>query len=462
MRPGYVRLRFPTIGARIITEIPATRQQDRRLLRAGLGVAVIRAFGLFSAFLSSVVLARALGPEGFGVYSYIFALIMLFGVPVQMGMPPLTMRETARANTVEAWARVRGIWWWAGTRIAALSALIVVGGLGLLAWQGPDLSANTWTAAALGLGLVPLIALGRLRGAALRGLGHVVAGQLPEGVLRPAFLMGGILVGGALLGVQFTPAGAMGVHLAAAALSFAVGAWLLWQKQPEGVRQPGPRETEGPAWFRALWPFTLLAGMQAINTQTDIVMLGFWVPAAEIGFYKIAASAAVLSAFGLKVLAMTLGPQIVRHLKQEEHRALARLAAWAAGIALATTTVAFAVLAVAGEWLLGLVYGPAFTAAYLPLMILVGAQLVNAAFGLAVTLLNMAGEERASLRGLIVSALANVVLNAILIPTLGTVGAAIATGLSLVLMNILVWRLVRVHLGFDCSVLALVRRNGSA
>lgn len=418
---------------------------------------MLRTLGLVSAFLSSVVLARALGPENFGLYSYLLALIMLFGIPVQMGMPPLTMRETARASTAEDWDRVRGIWWWAGSLIAMLSALIVVGGVALLVWAGTNLEWDTWLAALAGLGLVPLIALGRLRAAALRGLGHVVAGQLPEEVLRPLLMVSGVFVGVWFLELTITPAGAMAVHLGAAGLAFAVGAWLLWRKRPAGVRQPGPRETDGQAWFRALWPFTLLAGMQAINTETDIIMLGFWVPVEELGFYKVAASVAMLAAFGLKVLAMTLGPQIVRHLTCEEHQALAQLAAWAAGIALATTTVAFVVLVAVGEWFLGLVYGTVFIAAYLPLTILVGAQLVNAAFGLAVTLLNMAGHERASLRGLIISGVANVVLNAALIPIFGIMGAATATGLSLVLMNVLVWRLVRVKLGLDCSVLALIR-----
>jgi O-antigen/teichoic acid export membrane protein len=63
------------------------------------------------------------------------------------------------------------------------------------------------------------------------------------------------------------------------------------------------------------------------------------------------------------------------------------------------------------------------------------------------------GRERDTARGLGISAAANVALNAVLVPRLGLVGAAIATATTLVGWRALLWRQARRRLGVDPSIL---------
>ena len=95
------------------------------------------------------------------------------------------------------------------------------------------------------------------------------------------------------------------------------------------------------------------------------------------------------------------------------------------------------VLFAAGEWLLEQVFGGPYVQAYSALCILVIGQLINAVMGSVGLFLSMTGHEKETLRALAISAILNVVLNALLIPKFGIIGAASATAVSVVLWNVI-------------------------
>jgi di/tricarboxylate transporter len=194
------------------------------LLRSGSGSILLRVLVFALSLLMTVVLARALGAKGYGVYAYAMAIVTLLAIPAQVGLPTIIVRETARAEANDRWGLIRGLWGWSGKLVLALSAVLVVIAF-FVAWLGREshdsLQLQTFYAA---LPLIPLMALGSVRGAALRGLRHVIKGQLPESVLRPSFLIVMILFVYVLLAESVTPKEAMMLHSAAAALAFPV-AW---------------------------------------------------------------------------------------------------------------------------------------------------------------------------------------------------------------------------------------------
>jgi O-antigen/teichoic acid export membrane protein len=234
-------------------KVESLRTSLVRLIGSEIGRETIGSLGLKAAntglaFLGTVVLARVLEPAGYGVYAYIYALVTLLAVPAQFGMPTLVLRETARGSAQGDYGAVQGIWRWAGRSTAVIS-LGLVGAAALVAWALRAFLAYEGLATlAWGLVLVPLVALGNLRGAALRGLNRVVAGQLPELLLRPGLLV--LLVAGAAItaGGVLSAADAMALHAAASALAFAAGALMLWKATPAPVRVARPR-TESKSWW---------------------------------------------------------------------------------------------------------------------------------------------------------------------------------------------------------------------
>ena len=72
-----------------------------RLLRGGAGSLAIKLGSVGLSFAVAVQLARVLGPDGYGVYALVFAIVTVLTVPTQLGVPQLVIRETARAQAGE-------------------------------------------------------------------------------------------------------------------------------------------------------------------------------------------------------------------------------------------------------------------------------------------------------------------------------------------------------------------------
>lgn len=427
-----------------------------QLLRAARGSVILRIVALASTMATSVVLARALGPSAYGTYAYVFAIVTLLALPSQVGIPTLLVRETAKAQAHEDWPRLKGLWTWATRVILVTSVVVAVIAALFVAWRGTRTDADLrWTLAA-GLLLVPLIALGNARGAALRGLRLIVRGQLPETVLRPVMLV--LFVGGAWwFSGRMSAHAAMAWHVLAAALAFAIGALILWQARPAGVTTAHADLSHSRAWWHAALPLALISGLQVAGNQSGVIQLGWFRPQAEVGLYKVATSASTLALFGLQTANLVIAPHIARMHAVGDHTRLQRLASIGALASGALTLPVFLAFAFGGRWLIGLMYGNGYVDAYGPLLLLCAGQMFNAMFGSVGLLLNMTGYERHAARWLAVAACCNILLGLALIPRFGMMGAAVANVASLAVWNLAFWRLARRNLGVDGSVFSVLR-----
>lgn len=409
-------------------------------------------------FLCTILLARLLGAEGYGVYAYVLALITLMALPAHAGLPNLIVRETAKGLAQERPDLLKGAWQWAGRVVAVLSPVVMlVAGPVFVAWQG-GLGSIGGQTMAWALPLVPLIALGNLRGAALRGLQRVVVGQLPEFLLRPGLFL--LLLGGTALlwGGTPSPSSAMMLYAVAAFLAFAVGAWLLWRHTPEAVRYARP-SVDARGWLASSVIFALLAGFRVINIQASTVVLGLFVAPHIVGHFRVAAQVAMLAAFGLQAINMVLAPRFADLWARREKARLQRLVTRSAQAVLAFNLLVTVALVLAGRSFFQLVFGPEFDSSYVPLLILLVGQMVNSAAGCVDFLLNMTGHERDTAKGMAVAAAVNVVLNVALVPVWGIVGAATATAASMTLWNVLLWWRVRQRLGINSLAFNVSKRT---
>ena len=108
-----------------------------------------------------------------------------------------------------------------------------------------------------------------------------------------------------------------------------------------------------------------------------------------------------------------------------------------------------------GDRILGL-FGAEFVAARWSMTVLILGQLVNVGSGSVGYLMGMTGHHRQSAFVLGCSAVLNIILNAILIPIFGIMGAAIATALTMALWNIWLHQLVVKYLGVKPSIVSAI------
>ena len=298
------------------------------------------------------------------------------------------------------------------------------------------------------------MALGNLRAAALRGLQHVILGQLPERILRPLILLVLIVVFWVMFPARaIGPDVAMGLNVLAALVAFLTGAWLLRKLRPQELMARPVPEYRAGTWIKAALPLAFVAGMFLINSYTDIISLGIFMSPADVGVYRVVVAGAAMVVFALNALNMIFAPRMARLHALNEMEGLQRLATMSARMALLLAVPVLLLFVFLGKWILGSVFGAAFAGGYQALIILSVGQLANAGMGSVGMLLNMTGHERDTARALGVSAATNVVLNLVLIPLLGINGAASATAISMALWNVIMWRAVYYRLGIQSAAI---------
>lgn len=424
------------------------------LVRGAFGSIFVKIATVALGFILSVVLARTLGAEGYGTYTYVYALILVLAVVAQFGLPSLIVRETAKADVNKSWLYIRSLWKSAGLATLLISIffmMLIIFGVHCLPIidDSPDkLTAMTWGAV-----LIPLIALNGIRGAALRGMNRVVQGQLPDDVLRPAFLLLSVTMIVQVSNLSLTAADVMLLHAISASLAFAIGVRLLHRAMPKIAAENETAPYAVVRCFISALPLASIALMQLLTTQTDILMLGFFVDSEQIGIYSIALKMSTLTSFGMLALAVVVLPYFSKFHVAGDIKRFRRLATSVARAGFLLALVPAVVFVVFGEQVLLLVFGKEYVFAYLPLVILAIGNLFHVAFGLVGPLLNMTGNEKDTAKGVAVAAICNFTLNLIFIPMLGISGAALATSLSLIIWNIVLWIAVKRRLHIDSSVL---------
>jgi O-antigen/teichoic acid export membrane protein len=302
----------------------------------------------------------------------------------------------------------------------------------------------------LALPLIPLISLGALRAAMLRGLRMVVLGQFPERVLRPAGLVAAILLVLAVSPESLTPEVVVVGQIAATALAFAWGLRTFVRHRPSEVRHAVPTyQTRN--WLQSSIPFGLSASLLLINGRTDLMALGMFRPDAEVGVYRVAVQCGLAIIFGMQAINAIQGPHIAHLYAKGQMKRLQTMVTRSSQAILAIALPAVIVIYVFGKPLIRLVFGAQYEAAYTPLLILSIGQIFNAGMGSVSSLLNMTGHERDTTRILLVAAVLNLSLTFTLTPLWGTVGAATATATTLTFWNVAMWYMVRRRIGIHAS-----------
>lgn len=425
-----------------------TETLRRKLLLGGLTTAAIRVGGILLMLASSVVLARTLGVEGFGTYALALSIMTIIAIPVHLGLPTLVLRETAISDASGDLGRMKGIWFWA-VRIVVVASILVLALAGAAWLLLPGLISAPLAVAFL---LIPLIALGRLLAATLKGLRKIGFGQLPENILRPGMLVLLVLGVGAVWPATLQPEQAMGLHVVASAVAFGVGGWLLLKSQPWGVRGVPADLSQSRAWRAALIPMALVGGLQVINQNVGVVVLGAVATEVDVALFRVALSASSLILLGLQIVTPPFEPYFVRYYQSGDAAGLQHIAITSTLAGFATTLPLIAVFLLGGEWLLTLLYGAEFAPAYPVLAVLSVGQLLRVYFGPCESIMMLIGQERQGLFVWILAALAGAIMAVPLSLIFGATGAAVAASSTLVILRASQWWLLRHKLGIDTAL----------
>ena len=398
-----------------------------------------------------VLLARLLGVTQYGIYIYALTWANILVIASLLGSNTALVRFVAAYKAQGKWGLLRGIVR-RSTQCVFVFSLLIGGIGGVTVWFLRDRIGRD-EAATFGVALIllPVLALVRLREASLRALKRVVRSQLPTTIIRP------LLLGAMLSGLYFClrqpllAIHAMAIDCVAVFAAFVIGALWLVRELPEQVRGAEPIYADRE-WLKVSLPLLLIDGMFVVLNQTDIIMLGVIRGSQEAGIYSAASHISSLATFALIAVNMILAPMISELHHTGKKQDLQRIITLAARAIFVFTLLISAALTVSGRFVLCL-FGSAFPVAFVPLLILLSGQIVNALAGSVGLIMIMTGNQNQAGAIVAVSAAVNIMLNALLIPLLGLTGAAISTAFTMVLWNIAMFIFVRSRLGISPSAI---------
>ncbi len=412
------------------------------LARASATAFAIHIGGAALTYCAQLLVARAIGADGYGQYAYVFAWMTTLAYLAALGFDVGLLRFVSVYRAQSEWGLLRGVIRSAERWVVGVGMAVALACLAFAEAWSQQRSAELTKTFEVGCWLVPILALLWVRSSTVRALGGVLSALGPDRMLRDGVLAAAVGLFAFLLHQAVTPAWVM----AATVLGAALGLWLVTaakrRRMPEAVRAALPRYA-GSVWARAALPLLTLSLVEAAMNRIGVVVLGWAGMTRDAGVFNLAANIALLSVLPRTAINALFAPAIAALHARHDTAALQALAtktsvwalAGAAGIALSTGIAAEPVL----RWL-----GPGFAAGLAPLRIMLLAQVLTAAAGSQLSLLTMTGHERSAAIVMVIGAAANLGLSLLLAPGLGLTGVALAASVSLLgwngAMAALIWR----------------------
>lgn len=419
-----------------------------------MGIAIlIQSLGLVLVYLCRIYLARWMGDTEYGIYEYVVSWSLLLATLSGLGLPRTVLRFVSQYRVKQRWGLLRGIirgsWWItiaAGIVMAVLSSIVVLA----LNHYHPFIYAKPLM---VGIWLIPLQALMNLQLETARALDDVTLAYAPSQIMWPVLILGaGFFFLQEGYGVTSLP-----MVTAATLLLLGVIFWQLWllgQKLNEVVEEATVTYAH-QEWMKVALVLLLQTAFVIVLQQTDIVMVGTFLGPEQAGLYGAAVKTAMWVGVVLQTVNMVAAPAFTMLYTQDDMKGLQQLvAAVTLWIFWPSLVIALLLLFFAPEvmgW-----FGPSFVGATWELKVLVLGQFVSSLCGSVGYLMAMTGHQNQSVVVFGTAAAVNIGLNAVGIPLIGAMGAAIATAFTMAVWNIWLSILVVKHVGVRPSVFYLM------
>ncbi len=417
------------------------------LLRGAGSLILLNPLGLLISFLvMSIILPRVMTVESYGIYNVAMAWLQVFILVALVGQDTSLVRFIPQYIVKKQWGELRGVLLHATSLSQAVSAGLIALLAAVIYYLAPQLGTEKTITYFFALPLIAVIALTTLREASLRAFKHVALSYIPDSIVRPLILGLSALILFWFSGQLVSASQLMLLSFISILSAFALGGYWLYRALPVVVYQ-AKAVYHTTTWIKVSLPLFFISGMNLILRRTDIVMLDLFQGETLAGLYSVASRLADLASFGLVAVNTITAPMISELYNKGEHKELQNIITLAARGIFVITVLVSLVMIVAGTFLLGL-SGQDYTVAYIPLLILLAGQAVNALSGSVGFIMTMTGHQNQAAVIIASGALLNILLNIILIPAYGMNGAAIATAVTTALWNIamLIYVLVKLKL----------------
>ena len=399
-------------------------------------------FAAVAGYFFKVYLARVLGADALGIYALGMTIVGFLAVFNGLGMSQSAVRFVATYTATDKTDLLRGFLTRSLTLLLVSNALL--GGMVLLA--GPWIAVRFYHAPALVSYLGLFVAI-MILGVLTTFCGQVLAGykDIARRTLISTFgaISLTILFTLVLIRIGMGLRGYIAAQVASAVVVLMLLVAGVFRLTPPGARSlalPWPHlEREVFSFSAAVFGMDL---MVFLIGQADKILIGVYLNPHEVGIYSVAAALVTFVPVVLQSVNQIFSPTIAdlhaRGQRQLLGRMFQTLTKWILGF-----TVPLAAVMIVFARPLMQIFGTEFEVGWPILIIGTAGQLINCAVGSVGYLLLMSGKQRTLMKIQIVMAATTVLLNVLLIPRWGILGAAAAGAITTILTNL--WSLSRVR-----------------
>ena len=393
-------------------------------------------------YLYVIVVARMLGRESFGLFMLALTILNFAGVLSRLGLDCGTLKYVSLYNGVGDKARVKGV------IIASLKypftiSIIVAAVLFLTAesvlaqlFHKPEL-AEIIRPLALSL---PFFSLMIMALVATRGLRIIKYTVYSRNLFWP---LCNLAIAAMFFFMGFGLRGIVSAYVISVLLASALSMYYLLKTFPAIRYTKAIAETR--ELFRFSAPVLLTVSLNFLIMWTDTLMLGGFRSAGEVGIYNAAVRTAMLTSMILISFNSIFAPVISDLYNRGQSDKLESLFKTTTKWIYTISLPLFLLMLLLSKEIMA-VFGRQFVPGAGCLVILAFAQLVNAGVGSVGMCLIMGGRQNLMMFNTIGVCALNILLNYLLIPSAGILGAAIASGISLIIFNIVMLLEVRILL----------------
>ncbi len=409
------------------------------LHRAGLTM-IIQVSASALSYGSLVFLARWMGAYEFGIYIFAWSLAQPMAVAAAIGLSQAAVRFVPQYLTRDKLRHLHGLIRRSVIIVFSLGTIIAAGGWVFLEVVDSLLAEYYVMPVRLGLLCIPFLTLIAMISGVSRGFGWVGLTYVPQLLSVPGLLVIGVGVFTLSVG-QPTAIVVLLIAIGACATTALVHVNRFRRAVPEKIRSSKPSYAT-KLWLRVAIPLFLSDGIFLVLWNVDTIMLGSMMGPDEVSIYHASVKTAGLTLIFFNAVTAFATPKFAalmvdgnRESQQQFVRSIAMWMFWP------TLAVVMALLVI-GPIILG-TFGPSFVVGQPALVVLAFSYSVHAATGPTSSYLAVSGNQDSVVAINASAAISNILLNIVLIPMAGVIGAAIASMLSILLFQTWSYLLVR-------------------
>ncbi len=205
---------------------------------------------------------------------------------------------------------------------------------------------------------------------------------------------------------------------------------------PKGNLKLGKNKVNLKYIFSISIPMLFANSINLAMNWTDSIMLGIFSTEQNVGIYNTVSRLVSATSIFLFAVNSIAAPKFVEYYKGGNYENLVKFAKFSTKLSFYLSLPLIIFLFLFGKQTLS-IFGESFLVGYLPLVILLIGQIINISSGGVSIFLQMTGFEKFHRNVLFLSLILNIVLNILLIPIYGIIGASLATAITICFWNII-------------------------